>query len=136
MKKEIKKKIEWKSFVAGEDINNGDAICRKGDVFYKCRASENYPINNTMEIKINEKEKKVLQFLAQFWEDVFNCVFFKYIAEETKLTVKEARRACRSLGKKGLTKYVTGLFHDDGMIAGSGYCCTRKGAEFIEKITL
>ena len=82
--------------------------------------------------KINEKQKKVLKYLAQYWEDDYNCLFFKYIARTTKLTIKEVRRACRSLAKKGLTEYMTGLVDGDGMVAGSGYCCTEKGADFIK----
>lgn len=84
-------------------------------------------------MKINEKEKKVLQFLAVYWEEDANCVFFSYIAKETKLKIKEVRGACRSLKKKGLTEYIRGLVDGDGMIAGSGYCCTDKGANFLKE---
>ncbi len=84
-------------------------------------------------MKINEKEKKVLKVLVSFWEDDQNCRFFWWIAKETKLTIKEVRRACRSLAKKGLTEYLIGLFDDDGILCGSGYCATREGVEFLKK---
>lgn len=85
----------------------------------------------TQKIKINEKEKKVLEFLAQEWSSDMNCYYFRGIASTTKLTIKEVRRVCRSLARKGLTMYVRGLMDDDGMVAGSGYCATRKGASMM-----
>ena len=49
----------------------------------------------------------------------------------TDLTLKEVRRSCRSLKKKGLAEFYRGLFDEDGKAAGSGYCATRKGASLI-----
>ena len=48
---------------------------------------------------------------------------------ETKLEKTQVRRSVRSLARKGLAEFVRGLFDDDGMVAGSGYCCTRAGKE-------
>lgn len=81
--------------------------------------------------RVNENERKVLEYLAESWSDEVNCYFFKGIAEQTKLEIKQVRRACRSLKKKGYAEFVRGLFDDDGMVAGSGYCATRKGAALI-----
>ena len=64
--------------------------------------------------RVNENERKVLEVLAEEWSSETNCYFFKGIAEQTKLDIKQVRRACRSLKKKG-----------------SGYCATRKGAALI-----
>ena len=81
--------------------------------------------------RVNENERKVLEVLAEEWSSDTNCYFFKGIAAQTKLEIKQVRRACRSLAKKGYTEFVRGLFDDDGMVAGSGYCATRKGAALI-----
>ena len=84
------------------------------------------------EIKINERERKVLKALVFCVEDIGYCIYFRGIAEETRLKRSQVRLACRSLARKGLTRYERGLFDDDGMVAGSGYCATEEGAEFIE----
>jgi hypothetical protein len=41
------------------------------------------------------------------------------------------RRACRSRAKKELAEFLRGLFDEDGMVAGSGYGATLKGAALI-----
>lgn len=90
-----------------------------------------------MNTKISEKEKAVLTVLAEEWGDEQNCLFFRGIVsrlERTplKLDLRQVRLACRSLARKGLASYERGLFDDDGMVAGSGYCATRLGADLIE----
>lgn len=82
-----------------------------------------------------EKEKKVLEFLNKEANESEegDCFYFKYIAEETKLSIKEVKRAIHSLNKRGLTEYHRGLFNDDnGMIAGSGHCIAKEGIEFLK----
>lgn len=54
-----------------------------------------------------------------------------YVADELKLEYSQVRRAVRSLAKKGLTEYLRGLMTEDGLVAGSGYCCTKEGHNFI-----
>jgi hypothetical protein len=34
---------KWEGFSVGEDINCGNMICRKGNLFFKCRADGKYP---------------------------------------------------------------------------------------------
>lgn len=82
-------------------------------------------------MKINEKEKKVLKVLVEVFDSEANCLFFWYLAKRTKLQKLEVRRACRSLKKKGFVNYIRGLFDDDGMVAGSGYCATEEGVKII-----
>ncbi len=85
---------------------------------------------------INENEKKVLIFMAESYDSFGGggCYYFKTIADDVKLEIKQVRRACRSLKKKGFAEYIRGLFDEDGMVAGSGYCCTNKGAELVKII--
>lgn len=85
-------------------------------------------------MKLNENEKKVLICLQSIWQDEANCMYFRGISEDTKLEIKQVRRACRSLLKKGLTEYIRGLFDEDGMVAGSGYCCTDAGNKVVQEI--
>lgn len=82
-------------------------------------------------LKINDNERKVLNILVPICDNEQNCTFFKYIAKDSGLDIKQVKRACRSLAKKGLTEYVRGLFDDDGMVAGSGYCATSKARDLL-----
>jgi DNA-binding MarR family transcriptional regulator len=75
-----------------------------------------------------------LEVLAEIYDHESNCYFFRHIAAETGLEITQVRKACRSLARKGLAEYLRGLFDEDGMVAGSGYCCTKAGAELIEHL--
>jgi hypothetical protein len=77
--------------------------------------------------KISERELKALNVLADFYDHEGNCLYFRTIAEKTRMNISQTRRSVRSLARKGLAEYVRGLFSDDGAVAGSGYCCTREG---------
>ncbi len=82
---------------------------------------------------LNPVEKKVLRFLAGKggeWSDHGYCSFAP-IMRATKADRKTVRRACRSLKRKGLTTFGTGLWTDDGQPYGSGYACTDKGLEAV-----
>jgi len=83
--------------------------------------------------KIGNKERLVLTLLVESFEDEANCYYIRGIANNTGLTEKEARRAVRSLARKGLTAHIKGLFDDEGMVAGSGYSATLAGCKFIER---
>ena len=84
-------------------------------------------------IKINDNERKVLQALSDFADESEEgaCLYTRSIAERAGLEEKQARRSIRALVRKGLAEYHRGLFNDDGMVAGSGYCIS-----FIGHITL
>lgn len=82
-------------------------------------------------MNLNDNECKVLAILADEYSDEGRCYYFRSIAALSKLTIKEVRRACRSLAKKGFAKYERGLFNDDGEVAGSGYGATEAGAAFL-----
>ena len=74
--------------------------------------------------------------MLTIYGDEANCTYFRFITKETGLTLKEVRRACHSLAKKGLAEYVRGLFDDEGFTAGSGYCATEKGRELGDELKL
>jgi hypothetical protein len=86
-------------------------------------------------IKVNENELKVLTALAESYdssvwaETGYFC--FNSLSSITKLDRKQVRRACRSLKKKELADFLTGLVDEDGVFAGAGYGATEKGASFI-----
>lgn len=85
-----------------------------------------------MSVKINENERKVLEQLAEGYSpDEWSAYYFRGIVAATKMELKEVRRACRSLAKKGLAQYERGLFNQDGEAAGSGYRATEEGAALI-----
>jgi hypothetical protein len=82
-------------------------------------------------VRINTTERIVLAFLADNYQCdgiCFSC--FAAICDETTLDRKAVRRACRSLTRKGLAQFSTGLWSEDGEPRGSGYAATRQGAEF------
>ena len=85
---------------------------------------------------INEKEKKVLTYLLGIYESDQNCTYFRWIAKSTKLKIREVRRTCRSLARKGLAEYTRGLFDEDGLVAGSGYCATEAGRKLGDELKL
>lgn len=83
-------------------------------------------------MEINEKELKVLKQLSSSYDpEDWGAFYFKSLISSTGLELKEVRRACRSLAKKGLAKYERGLVDEDGIPAGSGYRATEEGAAFI-----
>lgn len=82
--------------------------------------------------QVSEREKAVLKCLAEHydaWEGT--CIYTRTIAKETGLTLEQARRSVKALVRKGLAEYHRGLFNDDGMAAGSGYCASKEGALLI-----
>lgn len=82
--------------------------------------------------QINEKERKVLAILAEAYEpDEWGAYAFKSLSLQTKLEVKEVRRACRSLAKKGLAQYERTLWNEDTGPCGAGYRATEEGAALI-----
>ena len=82
--------------------------------------------------KMSAREEKVLAYLDEYYDRIDeNCHYFWLIADGTGLDKKQVRRAARSLARKGLTKYVRGLFDEDGQVAGSGYCCTQLGHDAL-----
>lgn len=81
---------------------------------------------------LNEKEWKVLKVLAEVYEpDEWGAYAFKGLAAQTSLEIKEVRRACRSLAKKGLAQYERTLWNEETGPAGAGYRATEEGAALI-----
>jgi hypothetical protein len=89
-------------------------------------------ISSMKTIKINEKERLVLNDLAEAYHpDEWRAFHFKGLIDEAKgLDLKSVRRACRSLARKGLAKYERSLWSDDGP-AGAGYRATEEGATLV-----
>jgi len=86
-------------------------------------------------ISVSPREHAVLAYLHEFGEahEEGMCIYTRVIADEAKLSFKDARGGVRALVRKGLAEYHRGLFDDDGMVAGSGYCISRAGRELIAK---
>lgn len=79
--------------------------------------------------RISSLELRVLNCLAAGWstENDWRAYYFRTVSKKACVTLAEARRACRSLTKKGLAQYERGLFTEDGETAGSGYRATEAG---------
>jgi len=83
------------------------------------------------QIKVSARERECLQVLFDGYSCPEQCVlFYSHIIHHTGLELTQARRAVRALARKGLAER-SSCFDDEGMIQGSGYCCTDAGAAFI-----
>lgn len=79
---------------------------------------------------LTNSEAKVLECLRdRRHDDCGNCLPSGFIASLTDLSLLQARRAVKSLQRRGYAELIRGIFNDEGQICGSGYCCTREGAE-------
>lgn len=85
-------------------------------------------------LTLSENQLKVLKLLAEYHSADANCLFFSYISKETGIETRLVRLACRAMARKGLTEFVRGLFDEEGMAAGSGYCCTSLGRDVIDRM--
>lgn len=81
---------------------------------------------------MTDSDRKVLMALAECYQEDFGYVCFRQIASLTKIDVKQIRRSCRRLARKGLAQYARGLWDDEGQPAGSGYSCTIAGLTATE----
>jgi len=80
-------------------------------------------------MKLNDNERKVLA--ALYNEDGICFSGFAFLMEETGLDRKAVRRSCRSLKRKGLAQFASGLWDEDGEPRGSGYAATKEGVEVL-----
>lgn len=80
-------------------------------------------------MNLNADEKLTLRALAGLSDGY--CQGFVPLTKRTGLTRSAVRRACRSLRRKGLAEFHTGLWTDDGEMAGAGYGPTTSGRELI-----
>jgi hypothetical protein len=79
---------------------------------------------------LTSSEAKVLECLRdRYADDGNNCLPSGFIASLTDLSLLQARRAVKSLQRRGYAELIRGIFNDEGQICGSGYCCTREGVE-------
>ena len=79
-------------------------------------------------VKLNETERIVLRALCIYE----GFVWFSPLISNTGYSRAVVRRACRSLKRKGLAKFSSGLWRDDGSMGGSGYAATKAGIEMVE----
>lgn len=87
-----------------------------------------------MSITLTDRERPVLADLAEITRpDGEFCVPFYRISGEPKDAprTREVRRIVRQLARKGMAEFYRGLFDDDGMLCGSGYCVTQKGLKAL-----
>jgi len=82
--------------------------------------------------KINATEQKVLSFLADEYSDDYGIHCFASIMSGAGVADRKAvRRACRSLARKGLTRFVQCCWTDEGDPRGAGYGATKDGVAAI-----
>lgn len=76
---------------------------------------------------------KCLKELATALEYPEQCIlFYSHITNYTGLTLPQARRAVRSLARKGLAEHKVAWDCDEGTVMGSGYMATTAGASLFK----
>lgn len=85
-------------------------------------------------IRTSARERALLTVLVNYYyEGEEHFLSFASLSEESGVERRHIRRTVRALARKGLAKYGRGLFNEDGEVCGSGYCCTKLGAELIRR---
>ncbi|WP_448043775.1 helix-turn-helix domain-containing protein [Bradyrhizobium liaoningense] len=87
-----------------------------------------------MKRPLTESETLVLGILFDHYYSDSNCLYSRYIAKLCNLTMLQARRAIKSLERRGYVELIRGIFDSDGAIVGSGYCCTSLGRDVWSSI--
>ncbi len=87
------------------------------------------------EITLSEREMACLMALNEILDDSGEgqCTYFRFIAKHSKLTEAQTRKSVRALARKGLAEYHRGLFDEDGIVAGSGYCLSIAGKKMADR---
>lgn len=93
-------------------------------------------------LTLSDNQLKVLRALAERYDQTGwgenEVPRFRTLAKELKIEERLVRLASRALTRKGLAEYVRGLIFTqgdkEGMLAGSGYSCTKTGFEVVERI--
>lgn len=91
-------------------------------------------MSNDLEIRLSEREKALLvgTVNSDWYPDWYYP--FAAIAEITETPRADVRRIVRSLARKGIMQFASGLSTEDGDFLGSGYALTEKGVEIAEAI--
>lgn len=82
---------------------------------------------------MQKDHEKVLDFLANNTSEEA-CFGFDPICKATRLPRNRVRFICRHFRRKGWAEFYSGLFNDDGRVAGSGYCITKAGVAAWEAL--
>lgn len=97
-------------------------------------------MTRTIEIEISELQCEILQELES---DGSWCKGYDQLEEATKSSLIGSVEARKILQKEiaflrsvGLVEYWRGCMNDDGEVAGSGFCRSATGNNFIEKYDL
>lgn len=83
--------------------------------------------------KLSEAEQMCMKAWKKADED-FSYLPFHAIARDSGLARENVRRTVRALARKGMLKYLKGLWTDDGEMAGAGYGPTDLGWAYVNCI--
>ncbi len=81
--------------------------------------------------RFTDDDCKILQFLAPYDESAW---YARGIADHTELNIKTVEASLKKLRRRGLVEVQSGLFDDDGMVAGSGYAIVDRHRGVVEQI--
>lgn len=86
-------------------------------------------------LSMSENQLKVFRLLGENYDSwgESGVYYFRGMAKELGLEERLCRLATRALVRKGLVEHVRTV-DEDGMVAGSGHTCSKKGAEVFERM--
>jgi hypothetical protein len=83
-------------------------------------------------------DRRILQYMEECRPSSYDRHGFAFqlncFVQEPEITKDMARAVCRSLTDRGYAFYMSGLFTEDGEVAGAGYGITDKGAEYLKTL--
>lgn len=85
------------------------------------------------DIHLTENERIALKAWIGTYED-FDYLSFAVIASASGLQRNLVRRTVRSMARKSVTQFCSGLSSDDGEFRGSGYGLTALGRDLMHHI--
>lgn len=81
--------------------------------------------------RLTPNQHTIMSYLDEELEEGY-LASFQDMAGVTHLTTSTAKRAVRQLAKLGLTRCATAHREDSGKFAGSGYCLTQEGRNWLK----
>jgi hypothetical protein len=92
---------------------------------------EKAKLESVRDEKLSDRERTVLVDMLNSGAAENYAVFFRGLTMHDE-KIPEIRRTVRKLARKGLARYIRGIFTEDGTVGGSGYGLTAAGTARAE----
>ena len=71
--------------------------------------------------------------LSEMWSDGEYCTNYRILSNSTKFSRSYLETIIKKLKENDMIEYHRGLMTDEGQVAGSGWCRSKKGNEYMEE---